>query len=476
MKRIRKVLVLAMTLIMVMALNITAFAEGDVIAPTGDTATITIQGLTQNTTITYKQILKNSETGGWQIVDDAAIKAIFDAFKTDNITDPIEGYKAATESARAEAFKDVTCTDTTGVNGSTITVTEAGLYLIQAVDSTGEYVYKKMIASVGFEYDENGNGKLKNPDPINAKKSKTTIDKKADGAFKEIIEDITYTVDVVIPFVPKGATPADGNDYLVTIKDVLKNGNYKAENGIASVGYTLDRVSGTIEVPVTTISDTSESIVVPLDQFIKNADGVITNENADKTITLTYVATGKGSVIDNTVTPSVWGVDRTPSSYKVVTGKIQVTKFGATESVKLKDAKFVILKGTQYAQLSNDGVLTGWTDDIKQATPIITNADGVAEAKGFDREETYTAKEFSAPNGYTLKDESIALTWSTDDTTTTTGAVVEEQLATGSITDDVLSELPYTGGSGTAVFTAIGVLLMSVAAGLYFASKRKVSK
>ena len=42
MKRIRKVLVLAMTLIMAMALNITAFAEGDVITPTGDTATITI--------------------------------------------------------------------------------------------------------------------------------------------------------------------------------------------------------------------------------------------------------------------------------------------------------------------------------------------------------------------------------------------------------------------------------------------------
>lgn len=476
MKRIRKVLVLAMTLIMAMALNITAFAEGDVITPAGDTATITIQGLTQNTTITYKQILKNSQTGGWQIVDDAAIKGIFDTFKTDDITDPIKGYKAATESARAEAFKDVTCTDTTGVNGSTITVTEAGLYLIQAVDSTGEYVYKKMIASVGFEYDENGNGKLKNPDPINAKKSKTTIEKKADATFKEQIEEITYTVDMVIPFVPKGATPEDGNDYLVTIKDVLKNGNYKAENGIASVGYTLDGATGTIEVPVTTISDTSESIVVPLDQFIKNSDGVITNENADKTITLTYVATGKGSVIENTATPCVWGVDRTPSSFKVVTGKIQVTKLGATEDVKLKDAEFVIInKDGQFALLDGTNTLTGWTSDITKASKIITNADGVAEAKGFDREETYTAKEFSAPNGYTLKDDVITLTWSTDQFDAT-GAVVEEQLAEGSITDDTLIELPYTGGSGTAVFTAIGVLLMSVAAGLYFASKRKVSK
>ena len=173
------------------------------------------------------------------------------------------------------------------------------------------------------------------------------------------IEEITYTVDMVIPFVPKGATPEDGNDYLVTIKDVLKNGNYKAENGIASVGYTLDGATGTIEVPVTTISDTSESIVVPLDQFIKNADGVITNENADKTITLTYVATGKGSVIENTATPCVWGVDRTPSSFKVVTGKIQVTKLGATEDVKLKDAEFVIInKDGQFALLDGTNTLT----------------------------------------------------------------------------------------------------------------------
>lgn len=474
MKRIRKVLVLAMTLVMAMALNITAFAESDVITPTAGTATITIQGLSQGTTITYKQIVEDSPTGGWQIVDDATIKGIFDTFKTENITDPIEGYKEASESARTEAFKDVECTETTGVNGSTITVSKAGLYLIQAVDSTGEYVYKKMIAYVGYEFDENGNGKLTSPDPINAKKGKTTVEKTAEE-FVEQFEDIEYTVKAVIPFVPKGAVPEQG-EYLVTIKDVLNNGHYVATDGKVSVSYTLDGATGTIEVPVTTISETSESVLVPLDQFIKNADGIITNENADKTIELKYVVKGDGEVIDNTATPAVWGVDRTPSSFKVVTGRIQITKFGETEDVKLKDAEFVIInKDGKFAVLDDTNTLTGWADTTEAATKIITNADGVAEAKGFDRDETYTAKEFSAPNGYILKDDVITLTWSTDKYDAA-GKIIENQLAEGSIADDTLIELPYTGGSGTAAFTGIGVVLMSVAAGLYFSKKRKISK
>ena len=41
--------------------------------------------------------------------------------------------------------------------------------------------------------------------------------------------------------------------------------------------------------------------------------------------------------------------------------------------------------------------------------------------------------------------------------------------------DSKLSRLPFTGGSGTALFTIFGVILMSGAAGLYFVSKKSKS-
>ncbi len=473
MKRVRKILALVLAMVMMFAMTITAAAsETDT---TEETVTITVQNLTQGATIAYMQILRNTDTGGWEIVDNADVKAAFNSLKTASDQDPIEAYKDASESARLDAFANLTCDNTTGVNGNVITVTEAGLYLIQATDTSGEYIYKNMIAYVGFDFDNNGVGKLTNA-LVNAKMQKNQIEKTSEVTFIEQTEDVVYTVKTVMPYVPAGAVADETTGYLVSIKDTLTGGKYKATNNKLAVAYTMGNNSGTINVDVVANNDGTESCVVPLDQFI-TTDGK--NGNAGKEIILTYSANITALVMDNEAIPNYWGHNGTPSTFKVVTGEVEITKLNENNK-PLAGAQFVILKGDKYATLDKDGKLTGWVDTIEAASKITTGEDGKAKAYGFDRdydEESdiqYTAQEYSAPTGYSVKDTPIVLTWTTEKTSN--DVIVEEQKATGSLGDTTLIQLPFTGGSGTAAFTGLGVLFMSIAAALYFINKNKKNK
>jgi fimbrial isopeptide formation D2 family protein/LPXTG-motif cell wall-anchored protein len=468
MKSIKKLLTLALAMVMMFAMTITAAAtETDTIE---EPVTITVQNLTQGATIAYMQILRNTDTGGWEIVDNDDVKAAFNKLTTAEYPDPIKAYEKASESARLDAFADLTCDNTSGVNGNVITVTEAGLYLIQATDTSGEYVYKNMIAYVGFEYGANGVGKITNA-VVNAKMQKNQIEKTADVTFIEQTDEVTYTVKTAMPYVPAGAVADETTGYLVSIKDTLTGGKYKATNNKMSVGYTMGSTAGTIEVDVIANADGTESCIIPLDQFI-TTDGK--NGNAGKEIILTYTANITAEVMDNEAVPNYWGHEDKETSFTVVTGKIIITKTDE-ENKPLAEAQFVILKGNKYATLDDSKKLTGWVDTIEEATKITTSGDGEAIAYGFDRDEQYKAVEYAAPPGYSVKDTPIDLTWVTDETNTD-GKINTVQTATGSLGDTTLIQLPFTGGSGTAAFTGLGVLFMSIAAALYFINKNKKNK
>ena len=72
MKKLKKLFAVMLSLIMVLAMGITSFA--DEAAPT---ATITVNGLDKNATVTYKQIIRpNTKTEtGWEFVNPADIAA-----------------------------------------------------------------------------------------------------------------------------------------------------------------------------------------------------------------------------------------------------------------------------------------------------------------------------------------------------------------------------------------------------------------
>lgn len=127
-------------------------------------------------------------------------------------------------------------------------------------------------------------------------------------------------------------------------------------------------------------------------------------------------------------------------------------------------------------------------------------ADGKLIIRGL-AEGTYFLKEVKAPTGYSLSDHEYVITVDpTIDSTTgelttcdvkvdgkplftinggtssTTASISDKAPDNGNIPNTKLSELPSTGGIGTTIFTIGGCAIMIIAAGLYFASRRRSAK
>ena len=224
----------------------------------------------------------------------------------------------------------------------------------------------------------------------------------------------------------------------------------------------------------------------------------------DKTYTYTFD-------IDGTVTGSV-------------TGGI-ITKFG--EEDKDEDGKNDPLNGAVFTLYTQDPTgLTGevlekaiyknyTVDESGNKTPLfdgtVTSVDGgQLPIKGLaagttGKPATYYLKETTAPSGYSLNTHvfkiQISATYITDDgdnkgkLESWTITIDDNPINTFSVTHEgnnatapefnsegvdiqntKLSSLPSTGGIGTTIFTIGGCAIMILAAGLYFASRRKSAK
>ncbi len=449
MKKVKKILALVIMCAMMIGMTITVSAADY-------SATITIEGIDSDVAVTYKQIVEPdiTSTTGWKASDDAVEEALA-TLETESITDPIEAYVAASEEARMEALADIATSET---GAATITVTSAGLYLINVTDNTGKYLYKPMVASVGFGYTEGVPTSIENTTVV-AKKGAAQVEKTADMEFVEIGDTVEYTITTQIPYIPVGTTETA----LFTITDTLTGGEYVLnDDGKLVVSYS-GTASGELAVDVTTNSD-NQTFTVDLSAL--TAD----NTYANTAITLTYSAKVTDTVIDNEAVPTYCGHVGEEFIYTAVTGEIEVTKTG-DGGVALSGATFAIVKDSKYATLDSSNKLTGWVDNISDATLITTDAEGKASAYGFDRDlDTYKVVEYSAPEGYKVDTTEVAAVWQTDKDITVA------QKATAQVTDTKLIELPFTGGSGTAVFTVFGMLLMCAAATLYLVNKKKTNK
>ncbi len=84
----------------------------------------------------------------------------------------------------------------------------------------------------------------------------------------------------------------------------------------------------------------------------------------------------------------------------------------------------------------------------------------------------YYFEEVEAPLDYSINANDAKVTITKENTTAE--AVLDP--AETSMTDTRLASLPSTGGIGTTIFTIGGCLIMIVAAGLFFATRRKAEK
>lgn len=492
MKKIKKLLALIMAMAMVLGMSVTAFAD----SVTGtDRVDIPVNGAQDGTTYQYLQLIKaNPATDtGWEFStseiannfklalsaadDQTAIWMLIKNQEPNNTNIP-ENITRAEATQVADAIKAVANAGYTLKDGKT--VTEPGVYYIRA--NKPQYSYNPMAAYVSFGYNENGVASGLVTEGVNAKGESITTGKTSDEENKvtEIGREETYYVSSLVPFVPLGD---DKREYWV--KDTITGAEYvKGNDGKVTLsvyyGKSVDEVKkgestadATFTATVTTENGKQE-FAADLSSILEG------NTHANTSIVITYQATVTDVTVGNDVTIGDGTNDSTfgNASEKLFTGKIKIVKKGEEEDHPvLQGAGFIISKTVtnddkaetiKYATFDNNK-FNGWVDKEENATEVFTDADGTLTVSGLD-EGTYHITETTAPNGYSIRDGIEDVTLGVN------GNATVELEAEIEVLDTKLGALPSTGGIGTTIFTIGGCVIMIIAAGLFFASRRKSAK
>lgn len=478
MSKVKRILSVIMAMVMVLAMSVPTFAAGE-------NATITLKRFDKANKVEYMQIIQKDETktSGWAFTNGAG-KCFTEAFEltdsedaqqqviwglikyNDNSVKLPTGVTAVTATA---AKIDLALSKVAALTGFTVAknkesieVNAAGVYAIKA-EETG-FTYKTATAYVGFG----------EPYPtltgaeVTAKKSPTSVDKiVADDDHVVAIGDIvTYTIEAYVPFIDAANT----DNRTFTITDKITGADYylagpNSVNNVKMVGK--DGQVGTIVV-----NEDGKGFTIDLSELVADTS----NPNAGKKIIVTYTAKVKELTVENTAgshtADATYGGNNVP--VKLFTGEITLLKYGDSDEANvLKDAEFEVSKDEAATplkfKLQENGNYRYAPDAEDASTVVKTNAEGKIVVEGLNV-GTYHFKETKAPEGYSINTDGK------DITLTQTGVATAIVKASGKLNDTKLNALPSTGGIGTTIFTIGGCAIMIVAAGLFFATRRKTQK
>lgn len=478
MSKVKRILSVIMAMVMVLAMSVPTFAAGE-------NATITLKRFDKANKVEYMQIIQKDETktSGWAFTNGAG-KCFTEAFEltdsedaqqqviwglikyNDNSVKLPTGVTAVTATA---AKIDLALSKVAALTGFTVAknkesieVNAAGVYAIKA-EETG-FTYKTATAYVGFG----------EPYPtltgaeVTAKKSPTSVEKiVADDDHVVAIGDIvTYTIEAYVPFIDAANT----DKRTFTITDKITGADYylagpNSVNNVTMVGK--DGQVGTIVV-----NEDGKGFTIDLSELVADTS----NPNAGKKITVTYTAKVKELTVENTAgshtADATYGGNNVP--VKLFTGEITLLKYGDSDEANvLKDAEFEVSKDEAATplkfKLQENGNYRYAPDAEDASTVVKTNAEGKIVVEGLNV-GTYHFKETKAPEGYSINTDGK------DITLTQTGVATVIVKASGKLNDTKLNALPSTGGIGTTIFTIGGCAIMIVAAGLFFATRRKTQK
>lgn len=504
MSKVKRILSVIMAMVMVLAMSVPTFAG------TVTPSKITVNNLDAKATITWLQIIEPSQSTatGWTFTNGALAefqkvtafseldeqqilwKLIKYADKDNKVTVPADttaataaDFQAAMVNVEKNLGNSYTDND---VKGNEITANKAGVYAIKATTTdTANYAYSPMAAFVSFKPYTTAPTALDNA-TVNAKRTTIKIEKtssETDGVV-EINKEVEYKVTTNVPYISDNV--AD-KDVKYTITDKITGAEYSAKNGTLDVTVILgDGEAAKTETRQVTVKTETEpagqSFVLDLSDIAKNRN------NANLSLVIKYKAIVKSEKVENTVVPNDGNHTFTPKTNTLYTAKITMTKTGDV-SAKLEGAGFVVYRvdgeKTYYALVvkdtsksNNEYVVTGWTENFETAKAennlVMTDSEGKVVVRGLDDSYTYKFKEVKAPEGYSVNTDDSTATW--DALTDEKPQTPDKRTGTASMTDTKLSALPSTGGIGTTIFTIGGCAIMIVAAGLFFATRRKTQK
>ena len=313
---------------------------------------------------------------------------------------------------------------------------------------------------------------------------KNTVDKPSiDKVVSEDAKHDTALVGETKTFKVTSTMPEGIKDY-----KVLKFTD-KFSAGLTYTGNLVVKNGGTVVNP-SNYSTTGTDAVGTKGAAISIAfnEDYIKTLNPKDVITITYDAVINEEAVMGAANPNdvklTYGTN--PDSTKEVkpnetpelhTGGAKFEKIDKATSAKLAGAKFVVTNeaGDKYLkQTAASGTTPAkneWVANKADATVFTSAADGIFEVKGLPYgvkgndnatgETKYKLVEVEAPNGYALLQQPVEFTISS---TTYTGGI--NQVNNNKVT------IPQTGGIGSALVIAAGVLVV----GLGFIAKRRSAK
>lgn len=460
MKKMRKIFAVLLTLAMVLAMSMTAFAAEVTEPVTSYSSKITVTGLSsqeEETVSLYAAITLNVDKNEW-IVADWAKKYIklSENGKKYEITDAVALAKAV--SAQVPPFQQKHVVGETQVEFPDVPV---GAYVVTA--SGVKITYSPMVAET---YKDSETYMQAKDVTLVAKSTGYDVKKEAQDGFVKRGEEVTFKITTTFP----SFETADSKDNNFKIIDTPTGLDIKEITSV-EIG----------NAPLTAVEDYTTSKATNGEYTIEFTQKTIgtTNANAGKTVVVQYkaiVTSEEGYT--NTANTFRKDVNMGNTEVKGYTGTIKLTKYAENGTTVLKGAEFKLYKGSKtdvkekniealkFVKISDDVYkLALDTDEDKTSTLVSKN--GVLTVKGLDEGE-YWFEETKAPEGYSINTNGA--------TATITENKTQNVTVNASLTDSKLSALPSTGGIGTTIFTIAGCLIMVTAAGLFFASRKKANK
>ncbi len=406
-----------------------------------------------------------------------------------------------------------------------ISPVEAGLYVIKA-EKTG-WTFTRMLAYVAYQKNSQN---LIAVTSVTAKGAEDQVKKELADPTTESGKTVTkndvvrYKVTQSYPYYDKDQAKKE-----FLIEDTLLRGEF-ADSLNLSIVIKAGNTDGTDKTLTAADYDLYDATKTGFK--VQLGDNYYKSEYAGKQVEIQYDVTVtettsieylENDVISTTTTDDPAGTSKVTKS-KIISPsvKAEITKTGE-DNVKLAGATFALYvkvdvptdateipseithiytpqqggNGT-IEEKGNTTSLEGGKVGLKLAdTQVTANGEnnttlGVAAFDGLDPQKEYYVVETIAPEGYSLNTTAYKLIMPA--VTTEKNAVIEkidgeDWLVTEYgvantpitlegkndrvITDTKLSSLPSTGGIGTTIFTIGGCAIMIIAAGLFFASRRK---
>ena len=317
-----------------------------------------------------------------------------------------------------------------------------------------------------------------------AKHQEVSVTKTADKTSVTKNEKVTYTITVDIPTYATGAT-----DRSFSVSDLLPDGLTIDTDSINVIlkylGFESTLPEGTYTLDKTATDDYTFKFSVDSTQYLDWA-GLGGHQ-----LIITYTATLNDDATTavntketNTVTFDYSNYPYVENSHKQKTDTVVVTTFAikidkyvdGAQSTKLAGAKFDLYRTATQAEIdAGTSVEIPHTSiqGIKLEGDKVTNDKGAATFEKYEANGTnydYYLVETQAPSGYNLLDEAVKVNFTDAQVEATAGVYTVEVSNSSGI------QLPITGGTGTVIFTIIGIALMVGAVVLFVVSRKKAKE